>query len=165
MGRHRIKGIVSATAEELVQRWFRDYQEAAGRHGRTLALGEDLILGFRMCIDDTAERAIERARPYFEEHAKVMAPLGMLRYGEEHVKAVVARQAQSATAATLENGVRNRAWLCGPSRDIVAYLKEVEQRYPGLDHVMIAWAIGTPRVLMVEQLTRFAAEVMPAFRG
>jgi hypothetical protein len=29
---------------------------------------------------------------------------------------------------------------------------------------MIGWAIGTPRDLMVEQLARFAREVMPAFR-
>jgi alkanesulfonate monooxygenase SsuD/methylene tetrahydromethanopterin reductase-like flavin-dependent oxidoreductase (luciferase family) len=165
MAQHRIKGIISATAEELAERWIRDYQETARRHGRALQLGEDLILGFRMCIDDSAERAIERARPYFEEHAKVMAPLGMLRYSEEHVRAVAARQPQSPTTASLENGVRNRSWLCGPSADIVAYLKEVERRYPGLDHVMIAWAIGTPRDLMVEQLTRFAREVMPAFRG
>lgn len=165
MARHRIKGVISATAEELAERWVRDYREAARRHGRVLELGEDLILGFRMCIDDTAELAIQRARPYFEEHAKVMAPLGMLRYSEEHVKAVAARQPQSPTTASLENGVRNRSWLCGPPGEIVAYLKELERRYPGLDHVMIAWAIGTPRALMVEQLTRFAREVMPAFRA
>jgi len=30
--------------------------------------------------------------------------------------------------------------------------------------VMIAWALGTPRELMLEQLARFAVEVMPAFR-
>jgi hypothetical protein len=30
---------------------------------------------------------------------------------------------------------------------------------------MIGWAIGTPRDLMIEQLTRFAREVMPAFRS
>ena len=165
MARHRIKGVISATAEELVQRWVQDYQDTARRHGRTLQLGEELILGFRMCIDDTVERAIQRARPYFEEHAKVMAPLGMLRYSEEHARAVAARQPQSPTSATLENGVRNRSWLCGPSADIVDYLKDVERRYPGLDHVMIGWAIGTPRDLMVEQLTRFAREVMPAFRS
>ena len=92
-----------------------------------------------------------------------MAPLGMLRYSEEHVTAVAARQAQSATAATLENGVRNRSWLCGSPADVTAYLKEIEARYPGLEHVMIAWALGTPRDLMIEQLTRFAREVMPAF--
>ena len=40
-----------------------------------------------------------------------MAPLGMLRYGEEHVKAVAARRAQSPTTASLENGVSNRDWL------------------------------------------------------
>jgi alkanesulfonate monooxygenase SsuD/methylene tetrahydromethanopterin reductase-like flavin-dependent oxidoreductase (luciferase family) len=164
MARNGIKGVISATAEELVQRWTRDYQEAARRHGRALQLGQELILGFRMCIDDTVERAVERARPYFEEHAKVMAPLGMLRYSEEHARAVAARQPQSPTSATLENGVRNRSWLCGPSSDIVDYLKALEQRYPGLDHVMIGWAIGTPRAMMVEQLTRFAREVMPAFR-
>ncbi|SRR5712691_1555189 len=164
MARHGIKGVISATAEGVVQRWFRDYQEAARRHGRDLQLGEDLILGFRMCIDETVDRAMERARPYFEEHAKCMAPLGMLRYSEELVTAVAARQAQSPSAATLENGVSNRTWLCGPPRDIVAYLKEVERRYPGLDHVMIGWALGTPRELMIEQLTRFAREVMPAFR-
>ncbi len=165
MARNGIKGVISATAEELVQRWVGDYQQTARRHGRELQLGEELILGFRMCIDDTVEGAIERARPYFEEHAKVMAPLGMLRYSEEHARAVAARQPQSPTSATLENGVRNRSWLCGPSGDIVAYLKGVERRYPGLDHVMIGWAIGTPRALMVEQLTRFAREVMPAFRS
>jgi len=164
MARHGIKGVISATAEGVVQRWFRDYQEAARRHGRELQLGEDLVLGFRMCIDETVERAIQRARPYFEEHAKCMAPLGMLRYSEELVTAVAARQAQSPSAATLENGVSNRTWLCGPPRDIVAYLKDVERRYPGLDHVMIGWALGTPRDLMIEQLTRFAQEVMPAFR-
>ena len=164
MAAHGIKGVVSATAESVVQRWFADYQAAARRHGRELALGEDLILGFRMSIDDTVEAAIRRARPYFEEHAKFMAPLGMLRYSEEHVSAVAARQAQSASAATLENGARNRSWLCGPSRDIVAYLKELEARYPGLEHIMIAWALSTPRELMIEQLTRFAAEVMPSFR-
>ena len=164
MARHGIKGVVSATAEQFVDRWFRDYQEAARRHGRALALGQDLLLGFRMCLDETVERAMDRARPYFEEHAKFMAPLGMLRYSEEHVKAVAARQAQSPTGATLDNGVRNRSWLCGPPRDVVAYLKEVEARYPGLEHVMIAWALGTPRELMLEQLTRFAREVMPAFR-
>jgi alkanesulfonate monooxygenase SsuD/methylene tetrahydromethanopterin reductase-like flavin-dependent oxidoreductase (luciferase family) len=165
MARHGIKGVISATAESVAQRWLQDYQAAAQRHGRTLQLGEDVILGFRMSLDETEAAAIQRARPYFEEHAKFMAPLGMLRYSEELVSAVAARQAQSPTVATLENGVANRSWLCGPPRDIVAYLKEVEARYPGLEHVMIAWALGTPRELMLEQLTRFSREVMPAFRS
>jgi len=53
MAKHGIKGVVSATAEQFVDRWFRDYQAVSRRHGRELELGEDLILGFRMSIDDT----------------------------------------------------------------------------------------------------------------
>ena len=137
MVRHGIKGVVSATAEQFADRWFHDYQAAARAHGRELALGEDLILGFRMSIDDTQELAVRKARPYFEEHAKFMGPLGMLRYSEEHVKAVAERRAQSPTAATIENGVQNRTWLCGPAEEFIGYLKEVERRYPGLEHVMV----------------------------
>jgi alkanesulfonate monooxygenase SsuD/methylene tetrahydromethanopterin reductase-like flavin-dependent oxidoreductase (luciferase family) len=165
MARHGIKGVVSATAEQFVGQWFRDYQEAAARHGRKLELGQDLILGFRMSLAETQAQAMDRARPYFEEHAKVMGPLGMLRYSEEQMKAVTTRQAQAPGGATLDKGVANRSWLCGPPRDITAYLKDAEARYPGLEEVMIAWAIGTPRALMIEQLTQFATDVMPAFKG
>jgi alkanesulfonate monooxygenase SsuD/methylene tetrahydromethanopterin reductase-like flavin-dependent oxidoreductase (luciferase family) len=164
MVKHGIKGVVSATAEQFADRWFRDYQAAARAHGRELALGEDLILGFRMSIDDTQEIAIRKARPFFEEHAKFMGPLGMLRYSEEHVKAVAERKPQSPTAATIENGVQNRTWLCGPAEEFIGYLKDVERRYPGLEHVMVSCPLGTPRKIMKENLTRFAREVMPAFK-
>ena len=164
MAKHGIKGVIAATAEPLAQRWIQDYQAAARDHGRALQLGQDLILGYRLWMDDSVEQAIGRARPYFEEHAKFMAPLGMLRYSEEHVRAVAAREAQSPTAATLENGVANRSWLCGPAGDILTYLKDIERRYPGLEHVMVSCPLGTPRRLMAEQLTRFATEVMPAFK-
>ena len=83
-----------------------------------------------------------------------------LRYGEGHVS-VAARQA--STGVTLANGVRNRRWLCGPPGDIVANRKSLEAKYPSRQHVMIAWALGTPRDLMLEQLPRFAKEVRPVF--
>ena len=164
MIKHGIKGVVSATAEQFADRWFRDYQAVARAHGRELQLGQDLILGFRMSIDDTQELAVRKARPYFEEHAKFMGPLGMLRYSEEHVKAVAERRAQSPTAATIENGVQNRTWLCGPAEEFIGYLKDVERRYPGLEHVMVSCPLGTPKKIMKENLTRFAREVMPAFK-
>jgi hypothetical protein len=43
-------------------------------------------------------------------------------------------------------------------------LKEVERRYPGLEHVMVSCPLGTPKKIMKENLTRFAREVMPAFK-
>src|SRR5262249_13360740 len=131
---------------------------------RELPRGQDLILGFRMSIDDTQALAIKRVKPYFEEHAKFMGPLGMLRYSEEHVKAVAERRAQSPTAATIENGVQNRTWLCGPAEEFIGYLEEVGRCYAGLDPVMAPGPLGTPRKMMKENLARFAREVMPAFK-
>ena len=163
MAKHGMKGIIHGTAEQFVERWAKDYREAARPYGRELQLGQDLALGFRIYMDDSVEKAVRTATPYFEETVKFAAPLGMLRYSEEQMKAVGARKAQSPTGATLQNGVDTRVWLCGPAEEFISYLKELEQKYPGLEQVMISCAMGTPRELMKEQLTRFAKEVMPAF--
>jgi len=141
----------------------RDYQTVARAHGRELSLGEDLILGFRMSIDDTQEIAIRKARPYFEEHAKFMGPLGMLRYSEEHVKAVAERRANHDGRHDRERRAEPHL-LCGPAEEFIGYLKDVERRYPGLEHVMVSCPLGTPKKIMKENLTRFAREVMPAFK-
>ena len=83
MAKHGIKGILSRVAEQFTWQWAHDFQDAAARYGRQLRLGQDLILRYRTYIDDTLEKAVHNARPYFEEHVKFAAPLGMLRYGEE----------------------------------------------------------------------------------
>jgi len=43
-------------------------------------------------------------------------------------------------------------------------LKAVEKRYPGLDRVICATPLGTPLDGQLENLDRFAKEVIPAFR-
>jgi hypothetical protein len=40
----------------------------------------------------------------------------------------------------------------------------VEKRYPGLDRVSCGMALGTPLAVALDQLDRFAKEVIPAFR-
>ena len=165
MARNGIKGVISATAEELVQRWVRDYQEAARRHGRDAPArrGPDPRLPDVHRRDHGARHRSARAR----------TSRSTPRSWRRSACCATARSTRGRwppgsrsrrPPPLLENGVRNRSWLCGPPGDIVAYLKEVERQYPGLDHIMIGWAIGTPRDLMIEQLTRFAREVMPAFR-
>ena len=163
MAKHGIKGVISGTAEQFVWQWAQDFREVNRRHGRDLELGQDLILGFRMHMDDTVDGAVRTARPFFEEHVKFAAPLGMLRYSEEQMKALSARSSQPAATARLENGVETRVWLCGPAQELISYLKEIEQKYPGLEEVMVSCAMGTPKHIIKQQLTRFAEEVMPAF--
>jgi len=43
-------------------------------------------------------------------------------------------------------------------------LKAVEARYPGLDRVICATPLRTPLDVQLEDLDRFAKEVVPAFR-
>jgi len=59
--------------------------------------------------------------------------------------------------------VKTGAWFCGPPEELVAYLQSLEDKYPGLRYVNVSSSMGTPQHVMIEQLTRFAREVMPAF--
>ena len=52
----------------------------------------------------------------------------------------------------------------GQPEDIIEHLKAVEKRYPGLDRVICATPLGTPLDIQLEDLDRFAKEVIPAFR-
>jgi alkanesulfonate monooxygenase SsuD/methylene tetrahydromethanopterin reductase-like flavin-dependent oxidoreductase (luciferase family) len=59
---------------------------------------------------------------------------------------------------------RRGGFLAGRPEDIVEQLKAVEKRYPGLDRVICATPLGTPLEVQLEDLDRFAKEVIPAFR-
>jgi hypothetical protein len=55
--------------------------------------------------------------------------------------------------------------LCGPPEQIIEQLKDLERRYPGLDRVLVQEWVGVPKSACLEQLERFAIEVMPAFQS
>ena len=64
---------------------------------------------------------------------------------------------------TLEHYTRVGAWFAGPPEELVAYLKTLEQTYPGLEHVHLSNSMGTPQKVMLEQLAWLGKEVMPEF--
>jgi len=41
---------------------------------------------------------------------------------------------------------------------------EIQHKYPSLEVVDVGQSIGTPKAVILEQLDRFAAQVMPAFK-
>ncbi len=57
------------------------------------------------------------------------------------------------------------AWLCGPPDAVAERLMSVQERYPGLEEINVGSVIGTPETVVLEQLRRFAEEVMPRFRS
>ena len=52
-----------------------------------------------------------------------------------------------------------------PPEGFVAYLEELQDRYPGLEDVNVQSSMGTPGAVMIEQLTAFAEGVMGKFGG
>jgi hypothetical protein len=69
----------------------------------------------------------------------------------------------AAGVPRLEDYTRIGAWFAGPPEELAAYLKSLEQQFPGLEYVHMSNSMGTPQAAMVEQLAWFAKEVMPAF--
>jgi alkanesulfonate monooxygenase SsuD/methylene tetrahydromethanopterin reductase-like flavin-dependent oxidoreductase (luciferase family) len=166
MVRHGIKGVIGGGAATMAEGPIHDYREAAARAGRQLALGEDLCLGIFFHIAETREKAIREITPFYEEHVKMFAPLGFVPGITPGQIAASARRGGwgAAGVPTVEHYMKTGAWFAGPPEELVAYLKDLESRFPGLEHVNMSLSMGTPRPVMLEQLAWFAREVMPSFK-
>ena len=169
MAKHGIKGIIGggAAAGGATAKVMEAWQDALRRVGRETELGADLIVGFTYHIAETEQKAIEEARPYFEENMKMFAPLGFVRgLTDGQIEAIAdPKRARSANLPTLEQAIEAGSWLCGPPELIIEKLQDVQERYPGLEEVNVGSVIGTPQSVILEQLEIFAREVMPAFQS
>jgi len=164
MAKMGIKALIANTPEEALSGRLSMYQEAAANHGKQLKLGEDIALGYRFFIGETEEKAINEARPYFEEGMKFAAPLGLMRLDQDQIDAVAnPGRARGVELPTLEAASASKAWLCGPPELIVEHLKKVEEQYPGIERINLGSVMGMPLNVFKDQLTKFAEGVMPAF--
>ena len=165
MVRHRIKGVIGGGAATMAEGPVHGYREAAARAGRELALGEDLCLGIFFHLAETREKAIREITPYYEEHVKMFAPLGFVPgITPAQVDAASRRGGWGAAGVpTVEHYMKTGSWFAGPPEELVAYLRDLGSRFPGLQHVNMSISMGTPKPVMLEQLRWFAAEVMPKF--
>ena len=158
-----IKGMMDLNGELIFRQMAEAYRDAAARAGRWLQLGEDLCRGFGFYLADSEEEAFRRIEPSHDERYKWFAPFGFVRYADEQGRPWGTPGAP-ARLPTLRDGVDQKAWLIGPPANVIASLRQWEADYPGLDQVMLHWAEGIPMAEFKEQLTRFARDVMPAFR-
>jgi alkanesulfonate monooxygenase SsuD/methylene tetrahydromethanopterin reductase-like flavin-dependent oxidoreductase (luciferase family) len=164
MVRHGIRGVIAPTSMQHLDNWMHLYRDTAAHYGQTLQLGEQLALSFRLHLADTSEQAIQEARPYFEEQVKFFAPLNIVPLREEQLR-ILAHPTPDTIALLpqVEESVQQRNWLCGTPEEAIAFLRELEAKYPAVERVLLSFAMGTPQAVCQEQLTRFAEEVMPAF--
>jgi hypothetical protein len=67
--------------------------------------------------------------------------------------------------AITEDAVKAGGFICGNADDLIEHIKTLEKRYPALDRISVSLSVGVPETVALEQLDRFAKEVMPAFKG
>jgi alkanesulfonate monooxygenase SsuD/methylene tetrahydromethanopterin reductase-like flavin-dependent oxidoreductase (luciferase family) len=166
MVRHGIRGAVGGCAATLQQGPITAYRDAAARAGQDLKLGQNLMLGIFFHLADTREKAVAALRPLYEEHAKMFAPLGFLPGATPAQVEAIARRGgwYEAGVPTLEDYMKTGAWFAGTPEELVAYLKELEARYPGMEDINLSTPMGTPESIMLDQFKWASEAVLPAFR-
>lgn len=157
-------GVVALTGEKLVDQAFHRFRDACERNGRGNVLGSGLALGIGFYIADNENDAMERLRPFHDERFKWFAPFGFVRYADEEGR-VWGTPGAPARTPRIEDGVQQKAWICGPPSHQIEFLKGIEEKYPGLENIILHWPEGMPRGEYLSQLRIFAEEVMPAFTG
>ena len=169
MVKHGIKGVIGGGSAEggAVDSVVIAWQQAHARFGREIELGEDLAFGYQFHLADSREQGIKEAGKLYEENLKMFGPLRLVRAltDEQIVDMADPKKAPTAGLPTIENAIAAGGFLCGTAEQIIEHLKAIEERYPGLKRVTASHSIGSPQSMILEQLERFATEVMPAFQG
>jgi alkanesulfonate monooxygenase SsuD/methylene tetrahydromethanopterin reductase-like flavin-dependent oxidoreductase (luciferase family) len=168
MARNGIKGFMGGGAavggarHGLIEAW----RERLAKGGRETELGGDLIVGFSCYITDSEEDAITLVSPFVEEHQKMFGPLGFAgKLTDEQVEMLGdPKRARHAGLPSSRDQYEAGAWICGPAERVAEKILELQETYPGLEEIMVGQPIGTPRAVILEQLERFGAEVMPLLR-
>ena len=169
MAKHDIQGLVGGGSAEggamhsVVLKW----QEAHAKIGKHLELGERMCFGFHFYIADSREQGIREAAKYYEENMKMFGELRLVRaLNDEQIEIMRdPKRAPTAKLPRIEDAINAGGVLCGSPEQIIEHLKALEKRYPGLDRISVSLSVGVPKSACLEQLERFATEVMPAFAG
>jgi len=168
MAKHGISGVIGGGSAEggAVDRHMESFRAAYRRRGVELAPGERLSLGFQFHISSSVEQGMKEAGKYYEENMKMFGELRLVRAISDAQIAAMRDPTLVATTKLprIEDAVKAGGFLTGTPADIIAQLKAVEKRYPGLNRVSCSLALGTPLSVAMEQLERLSKEVMPAFR-
>ena len=169
MARHGIQGMVGGGSAEggAMHRVVLDWQAAHAKLGKPIELGERLSFGFHFYMADSREQGMKEVAKYYEENMKMFGELRLVRaITEEQVNMMRnPKRAPTAKLPRIEDAVKAGGFLCGNADDLIEHIKALEKRYPALDRISVSLSVGVPEKVALEQLDRFAKEVIPAFKG
>src|SRR5579862_6034592 len=168
MAKHGIQGMVGGGSAEggAMHKVVLGWQEAHAKMGKHIELGERLCFGFHFYMADSKADGIRRAEKYYEENMKMFGELRLVRAMTDEQVEIMRdpKRAPTAKLPRIEDAVNAGGFLTGNASEIIDHLKTLEEKYPALDRVSVSLSVGVPKSEALEQLQRFAEEVMPAFR-
>ena len=143
------------------------WQAAHAKLGKQIELGERLCFGFHFYMADSREKGMKEAAKYYEENMKMFGELRLVRAITEDQIEIMRdpKRAPTAKLPRIEDAVKAGGFLCGNADDLIGHIKALEKKYPALDRISVSLSVGVPEKVALEQLERFAKEVMPAFKG
>ena len=167
MAKHGIQGMVGGGSAEggAMHKVVLGWQEAHAKMGKHIELGERLCFGFHYYMADSKAEGIKRATKYYEENMKMFGELRLVRaLTEEQIEIMRdPKRAPLAKLPRIEDAVNAGGFLTGNANEIIDHLKALEAKYPALDRISVSLSVGVPKSEAMEQLERFAKEVMSAF--
>src|SRR5262249_41102631 len=164
-GKHGMVGGGSAEGGAM-HRVVLDWQTAHANTGKPIELGERLCFGFHFYMANSREQGMKEAAKYYEENMKMFGELRLVRAITEEQLEIMRdpKRAPTAKLPRIEDAVKAGGFLCGNADNLIEHIKALEKKYPALDRISVSLSVGVPEKVALEQLDRFAKEVMPAFK-
>ena len=168
MAKHGIQGMVGGGSAEggAMHKVVLGWQEAHAKVGKHIELGERLCFGFHFYMGKTRPMASTARAKYYEENMKMFGELRLVRAMTDEQVEIMRdpKRAPTAKLPRIEDAVNAGGFLTGNPQEVIDHLKALEAKYPALDRISVSLSVGVPKTEALEQLQRFAEEVMPAFR-
>ncbi|MSP00958.1 MAG: LLM class flavin-dependent oxidoreductase [Acetobacteraceae bacterium] len=169
MAKYGIQGMIGGGSADggamhnVVLKW----QDVHKKIGKDIELGERLCFGFHAYIGENKAQCMREAAKYYEENMKMFGELRLNRaMSDEQIEIMRdPKLAPTAKLPRIEDAVKSGGFLTGSPDEIIEHLMKLEEAYPGLDRISISLSVGVPEAVALEQLERFAKEVMPAFKN
>ena len=167
MATHGIQGVVGGGSAEggAMHRVVLAWHDAHARLGQHLELGERLCFGFHFYIADGREQGMREAAKYYEENLKMFGPLRLVRaLTDEQIEDMADPPRRPMPGCPRSRRPSTKAACCAARpRDYRAPQeagRTLSRAGSDLGEPVRWRAPGGA----LEQLERFATEVMPAFK-
>ena len=172
MAKHGIQGMIGGGSADggamhnVVLKW----QDVHKKMGKPIEPGERLCFGYHCYIGEKGEdkaACMKKAAQYYEENMKMFGELRLNRSMTDEQVEIMRDPLRAPTAKLprIEDAVKSGGFLTGSPDEVIEHLLALEKTYPGLDRISISHSVGVPEAVALEQLERFAKEVMPHFRN